>query len=237
LGILIALVVAKIKSGGGGGGKHVGDCSTRVLKNFMFNIGAIDLQFSGLAFTWSNRRLGLANIKERLDRSLCDQEWRCMFPKARVRHLVAPCSYHNPILLDTHLENLKLSRPFRFEAMWTRDESSVKVVEEAWNIPVEGSQSFKLAKKQRRVCQDFKKWNRTCFSYTRSRIKELEALIADLQQKNPSQENLEIEAALIMELEEWQERMNSNGDKSQWNYGLKKEIKIQDFFIFLLLLE
>uniref|UniRef100_A0A2N9G4J9 Reverse transcriptase zinc-binding domain-containing protein n=1 Tax=Fagus sylvatica TaxID=28930 RepID=A0A2N9G4J9_FAGSY len=96
-------------------------------------------------------------------------------------------------------------------AIWTRDESSVKVVEEAWNILVEGSQSFKLAKKQRRVCQDFKKWNCECFSYTRSRIKELEALIANLQQKTPSQENLEMEAALMMELEEWQER-----DELKW---------------------
>jgi hypothetical protein len=81
----------------------------------------------------------LANIRESLDRSICDPEWLGMFPKAGVRHLVTPCSDHNPILLDTHLENQKLVRHFRFEAMWTRDESSAKVVEEAWNYHVEGS--------------------------------------------------------------------------------------------------
>ncbi len=113
------------------GGQHVSDCSTRILRNFMFNTGAIDIQFSGPSFTWSNKRSGIANIRERLDRSICDQDWRYMFPKAGVRHLVAPCSDHNPILLDTHLENQNLKRPFRFEAMWIRDESSSQVVEGA----------------------------------------------------------------------------------------------------------
>ena len=193
------------------GGQHVGDCSTRILRNFMFNTGAIDIQFLGPSFTWSNKRSGIANIRERLDRSICDQDWRCMFPKVGVRHLVAPCSDHNPILLDTHLENQNLKRPFRFEAMWIRDESSSQVVEGAWNIPVKGSQSFKLMKKQRMVCQELKKWNRNYFRYTRIRIKELESLISELQQKEPSPENLEKEAALMMELEEWLER-----DELKW---------------------
>ena len=51
-----------------------------------------------------------------------------MFPKAGIRHLVASNSDHKHILLDTHLENNRGRRPFRFKAMWARDESSIDVM-------------------------------------------------------------------------------------------------------------
>ena len=56
-------------------------------------------------------------------------------------------SDHNLIMLDTNLEPDVLSRLFRFEAMWTREEESRSVVENAWQIQVEGSHGFKLVKK------------------------------------------------------------------------------------------
>ena len=113
------------------------------LRDFMSNTGAIDLRFIGPSFTWSNRREGLANIKERLDQCLCEHEWQSLFPKAGVRHLCNSNSDHNLIMLDTNLEPDVLSRLFRFEAMWTREEESRSVVENAWQIQVEGSHGFK----------------------------------------------------------------------------------------------
>ena len=55
-----------------------------------------------------------------------------MFPKAGVRHLIAPSSDHLPIMHDTHLEICNLDRPFRFEAMWARDPSCAEVIDNAW---------------------------------------------------------------------------------------------------------
>ncbi len=105
----------------------------------MFNTRAIDLGFSGPQFTWSNKREGLANIKERLNRGVCDLDWQSLFPKAGIKHLGALESDHRPILLDTHMDDHKIVQPFRFEAMWTKDESSNGVVEKAWESQVEGS--------------------------------------------------------------------------------------------------
>ena len=102
------------------------------------NTGAIDLGFIGHSFTWSNRREGLANIKERLNQCLCDQEWKTLFPKAGVKHLCNSNSDHNPIMLDTHLDTEELSHPFHFKAMWTKEEGSRWVVEGAWQTQVEG---------------------------------------------------------------------------------------------------
>jgi hypothetical protein len=49
--------------------------SSKFFKVFVDNVGAIDLGFNGPRFTWSNRIIGLANIRERLDRGLCNVDW------------------------------------------------------------------------------------------------------------------------------------------------------------------
>ena len=64
------------------GGRIVAKSLANCLRDFMMNTSAIDLGFIGPSFTWSNRREGLASIRERLDQCLCDQGWQTLFPKA-----------------------------------------------------------------------------------------------------------------------------------------------------------
>jgi hypothetical protein len=56
------------------GGSTSSGGSSKYFKNFVEAVGAIDLGFSGPRFTLSNRRSGWANIRERLDRGLCNVE-------------------------------------------------------------------------------------------------------------------------------------------------------------------
>ena len=113
---------------------------------------------------------------------------------------------HNPILLDTHLELHKGIKPFRFEAMWVRDESSVEVVDQAWALQVEGSHSFRLSKKFQKVQKDLVQWNKYFFEAIRTWIRELEEKITKIQNIDLTQENLALEASLSVELNEWLER-------------------------------
>ena len=123
-----------------------------------------------------------------------------MFPKAGVKHLSAPNSDHIPILLDTHLEYHSGARPFRFEAMWVKDESSVNVVQDVWAIAVEGSQNFRLVKRCQKTKQDLIAWNRSVFGHTQTRIQEIKDQIKSVQALDPTQANLSVEAALNLEL-------------------------------------
>ena len=134
---------------------------------------------------------------------MCDQEWQTLFPKASIRHLVNANSDHNSILLDTHMENKNLDKPFRFEAMWTRDETSKEIIENVWQTRVDGPESLKLAKKLDATERDLKRRKKSCFGNSRERIKELEQKIAQIQSFKATKENLELEASLNLELDEW----------------------------------
>ena len=80
-----------------------------------------------------------------------------MFPKAGIRHLSNSNSDHNPILMDTYMEEIAPDRPFRFEAIWTKEESSKEVVKNAWLTSVEGSQGYRLARKLDATRRDLKR--------------------------------------------------------------------------------
>ena len=216
------------------GGSSRGESSSRCFQNFISNVGAIDLGFCGPKFTWTNKKVGWANIRERLDRGICNVDWQSLFPKAGVKHLTAPNSDHLPILLDTDMEVCSGPRPFRFKAMWVRDDSSKEVVQKAWDIPVEGSLSSKLVQKYQNVRKKLISWNKMVFGFAKTRIQEIEKLIRKIQSLDPSQENLEIEASLNLELNEWLEREEVKWRQKSRELWLREGDRNSKFFTFQL---
>lgn len=93
------------------------------MRNFINNLGALDIGYFGNSFTWYNLRGGAANICERLDRTLVSSECRILFPKVGVVHLNVANSNHIPILMHSSLDHPKTSRPFRFFEASIRDPS------------------------------------------------------------------------------------------------------------------
>ncbi|KAF3956171.1 hypothetical protein CMV_018682 [Castanea mollissima] len=92
--------------------------------------------------------------------------------------------------------------------MWTKDETSREVVDKAWQLQVEGSQGFKLARKQTNTKNELEKWNKEHFGNVRERIKVLEKKIEEVQGAEPTKENLELEVALSLELDDWKKDLN-----------------------------
>lgn len=98
------------------GGRRGSTSTSNYLKEILFDLGAVDLGFSGNKFSWSNRRWGRNSVKERLDRGIASMSWRLTFPRASILHLSAIKSDHCPLLLDTNPSNDFSPCPFRFEA-------------------------------------------------------------------------------------------------------------------------
>lgn len=95
-------------------------------------MGAFDLWFSGIAYTWCNRQWGNVNIRERLNRVVVNAEWRILFNQAGVIHLSLAGSDHTPIHLSLKQNHPSLPRLFCFLEIWTRDHSCEKIISEAW---------------------------------------------------------------------------------------------------------
>lgn len=60
----------------------------------------MDLGFVGAAHTWNYGVSTETRRSARLDRALCDDSWRRLFPSAIVRHLAHSHSDHCPLLLE-----------------------------------------------------------------------------------------------------------------------------------------
>ena len=147
------------------GGNRGGSSGENYLKELMFEFNAVDLGYSGNKFTWARGNWGKAAIKRRLDRGVASISWRLAFPKAVMSHLGAIKSDHAPILLDTNPSDSFAHRPFRFEAVWLRDERCTSVIENAWNENVAGSDFTKLYKKQGATRDALRKWNKEVFGH------------------------------------------------------------------------
>ncbi|XP_058211449.1 uncharacterized protein LOC131323612 [Rhododendron vialii] len=74
------------------------DTSASQRRKFMDNINKcqlIDLGYMGAKYTWTNGRLGLANVQKRLDRALSNEEWRSLFPEGNVKLNTNGCWYES----------------------------------------------------------------------------------------------------------------------------------------------
>lgn len=104
--------------------------------------GMDDLGYKGDMFTWRNNQFtGEDFIKERLDRAMCNGEWRQMFPEARVINGDPRHSDHRPVIIHTCVDEEeqplgRVQRSFRFEVAWLEEERCREIVKEVWKDSV-----------------------------------------------------------------------------------------------------
>ncbi|XP_019160892.1 PREDICTED: uncharacterized protein LOC109157440 [Ipomoea nil] len=131
------------------------------------NEGLIDLGFSGSKLTWVKE--GSVNPLKgtRLDRALCNVDWKLRFPDVTVTHLPRISSDHAPILLQNKGGRKRSNiSPFIFQAAWLTHPDFRTVVRHLWR------EDQSLETNTNNLAEGLKSWNKTVFGniHTQKRI-------------------------------------------------------------------
>lgn len=183
------------------GGKLVATCSTDAFRNIIDTNDLIDLGYCGHSFTWNNKRVGKANIQERLDRGFANGAWKALFPTFSLTHLPAIKSDHRPILINTTPLNSR-PKPFRFEAMWLRDSSLGSVIDQAWPKRPHPTTLSHLMSNIKTTKLALKCWNRAHFGNVHTKIQTLQNYIDQLQSQSQTRLVIKMEQIAQQELDE-----------------------------------
>ncbi|KAK4833356.1 hypothetical protein QYF36_003358 [Acer negundo] len=178
----------------------------------------IDLSFSRPKLTWNNKRDGVNNIQERLDRFLANKDWMNLFLYAGVKHLGYNNSDHMSILLNLRALDRgvmhKSELSFKFEHFWLMEEDCGKVVCLAWKESGESNLAEDLHMKMGGCAMKLGEWSRERFVSLRklinSKREALEGLLGRASDEGVSKEigNVESELECLLSKDEvyWKQR-------------------------------
>ncbi|XP_059066356.1 uncharacterized protein LOC131857673 [Cryptomeria japonica] len=124
----------------------------------------MEIQMTENAFTWNNRRIGLCNIAEKLDRFFIHGGLSEFNHTMEAEPLPLSGSDHFPLQLNILSDHSPRKCPFKFESMWFRDDNIINLIEKWWSGSVFlGSKMFIMANKLKLIKRKLLEWNRINF--------------------------------------------------------------------------
>lgn len=108
----------------------------------------LHVELVGTRFTWRGlKRDGLERVFERLDRVLCNLDWRLKYHEGFAKVLHRVYSDHHPIATFSNwVQHANQPRPFRFEAAWMMHEGFIELTKNCWNDSLEVDETLKSLK-------------------------------------------------------------------------------------------
>lgn len=115
-------------------------------KDCVKEIEVVDLNKSGLHYTWNQKPLEGGGILKKLDRVMVNENFLQDFPSAHATFQPYRISYHSPAILRM-MEDTKKSRPFKFLNIVTKNKEFENLVKEIWSEQVTCHKMYGLVKK------------------------------------------------------------------------------------------
>jgi hypothetical protein len=145
-------------------------------------LGLIELPLKGRKFTWSNMQQD--PLLEKLDWVFTSASWTISYPSSFVYPMVKPTSDHVPCVIAFE-SNIPRSPIFRLENYWLHHSSFKSIVQNAWNIPVNHSDSAKkINAKFKNLRRGLKLWakNLPCLKKTIAQVNEVIDLLDNFEE-------------------------------------------------------
>ncbi|KAH0633124.1 hypothetical protein KY284_035910 [Solanum tuberosum] len=163
------------------GGRSREVASFKDFKNFLWNLGAVDLGFKGKPWTWWCFRENDGIIQERLDRAIVSPGWRLEFHLAQIIHLNTEASDHSALLLNTDPKPIRKKRRFYFDKRWSEKDAVNNLVTRSWQEQVDGFEQSKVSFKLKKCRASLMSWLRRGKGNSKQRIIGIKSQIDKLK--------------------------------------------------------
>ncbi|KAF7844578.1 ribonuclease H [Senna tora] len=200
-----------------------------------------DLNPAGTWYTWTNGRGSEDEVWARLDRALCSDEWLQSFPPTNLLSLPVLASDHSPLVLNSCGVRPFCKRPFRFENLWLMFDKCSTIVNQCWNMGVNGSPSIILHEKLNFLRGNLRMWNKREVGNIQEKIKLLTSNLQTLQSGynqnvgNSEEKNIRHQLEFYLDCEEalWAQKARQtwlvSGDRcTAYFHNLVKKRRIQN---------
>eukprot|EP00253_Pinus_taeda_P022245 PITA_22245 len=212
------------------GGNFHPDSSRDKLEAIIQLFNLIDTPLSNGKYTWTNKRAGSHNIKERLDRFLIQEGMASNFQVIRSHIIHGTTSDHKAVFLSLDKETNLGPLPFKYNKSWDSHEEFCSLVQNQWAKEITGSPHYVWETKLKQLRTVIKQWAREMARSERKKkndlLMEMERWHKEKEQAQHTTEDIEKEKSMFMELyrqnrvEEEEQRMKSRclwlkaGDKN-----------------------
>lgn len=142
------------------GGNFLADPSRDALENIIQVHNLVDIPPQNGRFTWSNKRSGKNNIKERLDRILVQERIVANFPSIQSSIIQGYISDHKPVALKLDKGKNMGLLPFKYNRAWDSNEDFRTLIKEHWAIEISGSPHYIWETKLKLLRIAIKQWAR-----------------------------------------------------------------------------
>eukprot|EP00253_Pinus_taeda_P036322 PITA_36322 len=212
------------------GGNFHPDSARDKLETIIQLFNMIDIPLSNGKYTWTNKRAGSHNIKERLDRFLIQEGLASNFQVIKSHTIHGTASDHKAVVLSLNKGTNLGPLPFKYNKHWDSHEEFSTLVQNQWANEISGSPHYVWETKLRQLRSAIKQWARELARFEGKKrnelLSEIEKWHKEKEQTQPTAEDIDKEKSMYTKLyrqnrvEEEEQRMKSRclwlkaGDKN-----------------------
>ncbi|GKC66314.1 RNA-directed DNA polymerase, eukaryota, reverse transcriptase zinc-binding domain protein, partial [Tanacetum coccineum] len=132
------------------------DIAMREFKECVHDIEVMDIQSTGLHFTWNQKPKGNDGILKKIDWVMCNLEFSSAFVGSHAIFQPYRVSDHSLAILNIPAKVLVKARPFKFTNILTQHARFMEVVNARWSMYTSGFFMFRVVQKLKELKKPFR---------------------------------------------------------------------------------